>query len=533
MPSSRLETLPDEILMIIIRYSGDIFTIFQAFFGLNQRINTILIDRRTRLLTDFLSVDSEDVNLEYYYQTELFHETAEKLLSLKPTENAQQLRQYLEPLVAFHLKYRFHQATDEVELGLAHHQSIRMQISDDELQKVDGELKAVFKDLQTSSEPLKTIKQILFLVLTKGARLECTNSEYDEFNFTDAVKRLLLEKINNNQPISQYFIKLLVQMFKTLIISNLTLLHNRSYAVNGGCVMYFFLFHAIYKCYSFEDYKAPLLINIQYYRATVELLLFVLQCLHYESVEESWWINHFSNLLDFITPVELKIDQEIFVYTSQVEILKILFEENILNPPLSDADPHYVLSKPLGNLFICNRLDLVLTVFHFNEHIRNRFQSCWDNPKFVGILTGNPMRRRMLQSVLDDTLMGIWLATMTNLFFILLEKKECKCVKKLFNRLPSLIDRLDDEGNDPLLYVCLKVRGCRERLIEYLIGRGCETERRNSNGENFSDALKLGRNRHLLKKLIEQEIIRLDHDSGEIKVNMTDPFETDDALKCH
>jgi hypothetical protein len=92
-------------------------------------------------------------------------------------------------------------------------------------------------------------------------------------------------------------------------------------------------------------------------------------------------------------------------------------------------------------------------------------------------------------------------------------------VKKLFTLSPSLIDRLDTNGNDPLLYVCLKVRGCRQRLIEYLLKIGCDGQRRNSHGENFIDALQLERNRNLLKKLIEQETIEIDDDSGEIKIN--------------
>jgi hypothetical protein len=520
MPSSTFETLPNEILMIIIRNSGDIFTIFQAFFGLNQRINNILVDKRTHLLTDFLFLNSSDVSIDDYYNSNSFHDVSEQLLSLKPTENAQQLRQCLESLVAFHIQRKYQQSTDELELGLAHVQSIRMHLTDDELQKIDMELKEIFNDLPNSSKPMKNIKQIQSLVLTKGARLECTDSEYGNFNLADAVNKLLLDMIDNNdQSKSQYFINSLVKMFKTLIISNLSLLHNQSYVVNGGCVIYFFLFHVIYKCQNFNSYKPPLFINIQYYRATVDLLLFALQCLYYEQVVESWWISHFSELLNFISPVKLRIDQEIFVYTSQSEILKILFDENILNPTITDFNSSHTYSQYLGNLFICNRFDLVSTIFHHNEHVRDAFENCWDDPKFVGILTGDSIRRRVFQSVLDDASIETWLATTTNLLFILLQKRECRYVKKLFNLSPSLIDRLDTDGNDPLLYVCLKVRGCRQRLIEYLLKIGCDGQRRNSHGENFLDALQLERNRNLLKKLIEQETIEIDDDSGEIKIN--------------
>jgi hypothetical protein len=438
MSSSTFETLPDEILMIIIRNSGDIFMIFRAFFGLNQRINNILIDKRTHLLTDFLLLNSSDVNIDDYYNSNVF----EQLLLLKSIEHAYDLRRCLEPLVAFHIRHKYQQSTDELELGLAHVQSIRMQLSDDELEKIDRELKEIFNDLPNSLKPMKNIKQIQSLVQIKGARLECTDNEYN-FNFTEAVNKFLLDTIHNDQPKSEYFINSLVKMFKTLIISNLSLLHNRSYVGNGGCVVYFFLFHVIYKCRSFNSYKAPSLINIQYYRAAVDLLLFVLQCLYYEQVVESWWIGHFCELFDFISPVKLSIDQEIFIYTSQIEILKILFDENILNPKISPFDSSlHSYSSSLGNLFICNRPDLISTIFHYNENVRDDFQNCWNDPKFISILTGNSLRRRVFQCVLDDKSIGIYLATTTNLLFILLQKRECRFVKKLFNLLPSLIDRL-------------------------------------------------------------------------------------------
>jgi ankyrin repeat protein len=162
---------------------------------------------------------------------------------------------------------------------------------------------------------------------------------------------------------------------------------------------------------------------------------------------------------------------------------------------------------------------MILSILHHNEHVRDHFQSCWNDPKFIGIPTGNPIRRRLFRAVLEDISIGTWLATTTNLLFILLDKKECKLVKKFFHVSPSLIHRLDNDGNDPLLYVCLKVRGCRERLIEYLIRIGCDVQRRNSKDEDFIDALQLTRNRKLLQKLIEQEIVRIDENSGEIKIN--------------
>ncbi len=104
----------------------------------------------------------------------------------------------------------------------------------------------------------------------------------------------------------------------------------------------------------------------------------------------------------------------------------------------------------------------------------------------------------------------MWLANI-DLLFILLQKKECKLIKKLVKILPSVVHQWDEDGNDPLLYVCLKVRGCRHRLVEFFIEMGCDLQRRNSKGENFIDVLQLKRNRKLLENLLERETVQIDH----------------------
>lgn len=507
MPSSMFEELPDEILMIILRYSGDIFTVFRAFLGLNERINRILLDRRTHTLTDFLTTTYGDMNIDHYYNSDVFDEVINQLSSVKSINDPQELRPYLEKLVTFQLKQQYERYTDELELGLVHHQSIRMELPDDELEQVDEKLKEIFMNIPTSSDKMKNIEQILSLMSTKGARLECNDTTPHAFNFAEAVNTLLLENITDHQPVSQRSINTLVQMFKTLLMSNLNLLHNCCHVSNTGFVIYYYLFYTIYKCQRFEGQQTSALINVRYYRATVDLLLFTLQCLHYESVDEIWLISGFSDLLNYISSAPLDVHQEIFVYTSQVEILKILFQRNILNPPPYDDDPPDALWKHLSHLFTYNRLDLILTLLRFDDHIHHRFTNCWNHPNIINFLTGSREKRRILQSFLDHSEAGIWLTITTKLLFILLDKKESKLIKRLFQQFPSLIDRLDEEGNDPLLYICLKVRGCRERLIEYLLKQGCDTQRRNIHGENFLSALHLEKNRTLLQKLLEHEIL--------------------------
>jgi ankyrin repeat protein len=104
------------------------------------------------------------------------------------------------------------------------------------------------------------------------------------------------------------------------------------------------------------------------------------------------------------------------------------------------------------------------------------------------------------------------------LLFLLLKKKECQVLQKILRSSSELIHQVDEDGNDPLLYICLKVRGCRHRIIEFLIMMGCDLYRRNLNNENFIDAIQLRRNQSLLKNLLENEIIKIDDQSGQIQV---------------
>ena len=54
--------------------------------------------------------------------------------------------------------------------------------------------------------------------------------------------------------------------------------------------------------------------------------------------------------------------------------------------------------------------------------------------------------------------------------------KFIELVKNLIVLSPSLIQRLDENDNNPLLYVCLKMRGCRHCLVEFLIEMGCDLQ---------------------------------------------------------
>jgi ankyrin repeat protein len=86
--------------------------------------------------------------------------------------------------------------------------------------------------------------------------------------------------------------------------------------------------------------------------------------------------------------------------------------------------------------------------------------------------------------------------------------------------VPSLAHQLDEDGNNPLLYVCLKVRGCRHSLVEFLSEIYCDLQTRDSSAERFANSLRLKRNGKLLDMLIDRGTVLIDNDSGEITVTL-------------
>ncbi|CAF3715796.1 unnamed protein product [Rotaria sp. Silwood1] len=200
--SSTFETLPDEILMIIIRYTGNAYTIFRIFSGLNQRLSNILADKRLHLFTDFLypSIGNADVN--DYYDSNSFCEISQQFASLTTIDHDKQLHQYIQSLVSSYIEEKYKRSGVRCQSGIKQFQIIRKHLTDVEISNLDNELKETFNELRSTlcsvcayckeeprfnSKSVMTMKRIGFLVLTKGARLECHDDDSHEFNFANAV----------------------------------------------------------------------------------------------------------------------------------------------------------------------------------------------------------------------------------------------------------------------------------------------------------------------------------------------------------
>ncbi|CAF3934433.1 unnamed protein product [Rotaria sordida] len=455
--STTFEALPDEILMIILQYSGNVYNIFRTFSGLNKRLNNILVDRRLHLLTDFLYMHYNDKYVNYYYNSAVFHNVSQQLLSIIISENDKVLRQCFQSLVIFHIKEKTNRLKDKFKCNIEHFQSIRLLLTNDETRNIDEELKNSLKNLKNCPISIKNIEQIVSLILTKGARLEYNDSEFHEFNLAKAINGLLLAKLNSIEYSTQRLINSLVQMFKSLIISNPNLLQDQDWFYYDGYSVHFFLYCSMYQINTIHSDRTITSINMECYQAILDLLLYTIQFLKHLFRNEVWAKIYLLDIFNMITLTNVVTKHEIFIEASQIEILNIILNEYSLEDKiLFDKEFNDMFQQILDNLIENNRVHTLLLIYHANERIRNLFQNSWNNEKYVNIMTKNRITRQFFHALLNDELLRTWL-TSTDLLFVLLQKKEYELVKKLLKLSPSLVYQCDDDGNDPLFYVCLNV----------------------------------------------------------------------------
>jgi hypothetical protein len=208
----------------------------------------------------------------------------------------------------------------------------------------------------------------------------------------------------------------------------------------------------------------------------------------------------------------------LFIQSIQWEILKIIIEQYILSArtPWQEEEDNTFRSI-LSDLLKKNRLDILLLLYYRLQYVQSYFNKPTNIDRNVNILTGSLIGRQLFQIFINETPLKSWLISQ-ELIFMLLRKKERKFLQKLLRISPILIHQVDEDGNNLLLYTCLKVRGCRHRIIEFLIIMNCDLQRRNFINQNFIDAIQLTRNQSLLKDLLKNEIIKIDDQSREIQV---------------
>jgi hypothetical protein len=144
-------------------------------------------------------------------------------------------------------------------------------------------------------------------------------------------------------------------MFKALICSNPMLLKNKAQTKNENqFLVHHFLLHSIYRLQYIHCGVPSTPIYIHWYRGALNLLVFVLQCMNQVLNDELWTEDTALGILNMITFT----DRDIFIYTSQMEILRIILHEYTRKHTTS-CDEYNFVRRILIHLINNKRSDII------------------------------------------------------------------------------------------------------------------------------------------------------------------------------
>ena len=176
---------------------------------------------------------------------------------------------------------------------------------------------------------------------------------------------------------------------------------------------------------NFYQVLRPTPINMQKYETILGLLLLSIQSLK-STFGEQWRTKDcFLNNLQMIPVIENNTDEKLLIQCSQMELMKMLFNEMTRKEILLDNHSNSLLQEGLNNLIINNQTDLIQYFYRQNSYMQILLTQLDHCRKLISIIIGTRSRRQIFQRFLDDKSLELWL-TSTTLLFILLKKKKCK-----------------------------------------------------------------------------------------------------------
>ncbi|CAF1295423.1 unnamed protein product [Adineta ricciae] len=475
---STLETLSDDVLVVICQYTGNISTIFQTFFNLNQRLNDILLKKLPFALRHLFS----------------------QISSIKLDSDRQQ---YFRTVISNYVKEQHRESGYHVRSLFDTFQAMREKHSPTDMIDIDNRLQKEWLNLQTTAPKIQSIKSLQALLSTRAARLQCDTHEPNQFNFARTLNRFLLRYLNDTNPANDLLIQPITHLLQSMILSNADILLDRDYTeIEESSTVWYFLFYSIYKLQYWYYTPPNITVNMECYQAVLQLLIFAIQCHKQNSARnEKWPRESLFAVLKMIGKTETSPQNNLVIQTVQREVLNIIVEENILMPALPwQEEDDRAFQSIFAKLIEQNRLDVLLLIYHQLPIVRLYFEESKNLSKTLNILTGSSPGRQLLKLFFDEKPVETWLIS-KEFFFLLLSKKERQFIERILKLKPELVHTMDEYGNNPLMYVCLKVRGCRQRIVQYLIQIGCDVQQRNHEGENFFDAIQTKNNQKLRKQL--------------------------------
>ncbi|CAF1271294.1 unnamed protein product [Adineta steineri] len=448
-----------------------------------------------------------------YYNSLEFQDITRTLALINGTANDNEIVQCLELLVRFHVQNQYVRSGKEFQLKQDHFQAIRKQLTDSEIQKVDNELETALNKFEQTSNK---IQEILSLLYTRGARFECGPHEWGPYVLRNAFNCLERMYNRSNSVHCRKNFDHLICIFKGLIISNPNVLkyyHGYTSNIVGSLLSIIFPQHFIY------SYQLCTNINFYYYQSIVDLVLLSIRSI----LNDETWLERY--LLDVLRMIKLnkeqvKYDRNIIIRTTQRELIKILLNEYLKTITAWNDDwSKHLFTRTLNRFIKNDHIDTILMMYQQNQLFRNYFHMTNYIEENMNIMLGSRMGKQLFNQLIDENSLNTCFTTRKCLFE-LLNKKQFQILKKIIKLSISVLNETDENGNDLLLYLCLKVHGCRHCFIQYLIEIGSNVQRINVFGQSFFDVIQLKQNQKLLKKLFEHEVLVIDNLTGKIKTSL-------------
>ncbi|CAF1136478.1 unnamed protein product [Adineta ricciae] len=418
----------NDVLVIICRYTGNICVIFQTFFGLNQRLNDILLKKLPFALRHLFSQTSSiklDSDLQRYFRT----------------------------VISNYVKEQYRESGYHVRSLFDTFQVMREKLSPTEMIDIDNRLQKELLNSQTTTPTIQSIKSLQTLLSTRAARLQCDTHEPNQFNFAKILNRFLLRYLNDTNPANDLLIKPTTYLLRSMILSNADILLDRDYTeIEESSTVWYFLFYSIYHLQYWYYTPPDITVNMECYQAVLQLLVFSIQCHKQNSAQnEKWPRESLFAVLKMVGETEINQQNNLVIQTVQGEVLNIIVEENIvtLALPWQEEDDR-VFQSIFAKLIERNRLDVLLLIYHQLPTVRSYFEQPKNLSKTLNILTGRSPGRQLLKLFFDEKPLEPWLIS-KDLFFLLLFKKERQFIERILKLKPELVHAMDEYGNNPLI----------------------------------------------------------------------------------
>ena len=504
MSALTFESLSDELIMMIMEYSGVIHNVLRTYFGLNQRLNNIILDGRSHMLIRFTHLIVTDEDSNDISKSPLYQQLFENLSMMKTTRNGERLIEYLQVFLVKHLEEKYIELGNEFQSKMTrfiynHNTSTWKNMTD-----LRYQLRQEFHELIHSPKlDLMNMKKITSLILTYGIDLE--DDMFRIGRIFDAPSPFL-SLVTGKQLILNKFPFLrrhFMNTYKALMICSIYHFAYQHQGANARNTLYRGFTNLIWQLKDIKSHRSSNSTQRIHSRVLIDIVLYFIQGLLHTFNQNDSSESDLFDLMKDICFQEWVVPHDPWLEIIMKQIVKIILDEYTKRIPVqlrTNSYVNYNFLHLIKTLSSSNRCDELLFFCQYNQHVKEQLNRDNIRRRLLRVLLATRQSRHFFNQFIDQKILDSWLTNQQWIFY-LVKRKETRFLEKLLQVYPSLKHTLDQDGNDLLLYGCLKVTGRRYSMIEFLSELSCHQQRQNNQGLTWIDTLQLEHNRKLLQWL--------------------------------